>query len=89
MQVEDGQLLVLAGLMRSTTSTGDTGIPYLSRAPVVGALFRSRDVTERQTELVMFLRPTVMRERRDVDAVAEDMLQRLESLGFRRDPETR
>lgn len=88
VQVEDGQLLVLAGLMRSTTSTGDTGIPYLSRAPVVGALFRARDVTERQTELVMFLRPTVMRERRDVDVVAEEMLRRLESLGFRRDAAT-
>lgn len=86
IQVEDGQLIVLGGLLRSTTSLGDTGVPYLSQIPGVGALFRSRDTTRRQTELVMFLRPTVVRARQDIDAVTEELAARLQALGVLREP---
>jgi general secretion pathway protein D len=86
IQVEDGQLIVLGGLLRSSTSTGDTGIPYLSQIPGIGALFRSRDTTRRQTELVMFLRPTVVRSRREIDAVTEELVSRMQALGVPREP---
>lgn len=82
IQVEDGQLVVLGGLLRSTRSLGDTGVPYLSRIPALGALFRSRDTTVRQTELVMFLRPTVVRARPDIDAVTNEMVARLRAQGL-------
>lgn len=82
IQVEDGQLVVLGGLLRSSRSLGDTGVPYLSRIPALGALFRSRDTTQRQTELVMFLRPTVIRARSDIDAISADMVARLQALGL-------
>jgi len=80
IQVEDGQLVVLGGLLRSSRSLGDTGVPYLSRIPALGALFRTRDTTERQTELVMFLRPTVIRARSDIDAITNEMVGRLQAL---------
>jgi len=82
IQVEDGQLVVLGGLLRSSRSLGDTGVPYLSRIPALGALFRTRDTTERQTELVMFLRPTVIRARSDIDAITNEMVARLQVLGL-------
>lgn len=82
IQVDDGQLVVMGGLLRSTRSLGDTGVPYLSRIPAVGALFRSREDTQRQTELVMFLKPTVVRARQDMDAVTDEMLGRLQALGM-------
>lgn len=82
VQVEDGQLIILGGLLRSSRSIGDTGVPYLSRIPGIGALFRSRDTTTRQTELVMFLRPTVVRARSDIDAVTNEVVSRLQSLGM-------
>lgn len=82
IQVEDGQLVVLGGLLRSSRSLGDTGVPYLSRIPALGALFRTRDTTQRQTELVMFLRPTVIRARSDIDAITNDMVRRLQALGL-------
>jgi len=82
IQVEDGQLIVLGGLLRSSRSVGDGGVPYLGRLPVVGALFRSRDTTDRQTELVMFLRPTVIRARSDIDAITNEMVGRLQGLGL-------
>lgn len=82
IQVEDGQLVVLGGLLRSSRSLGDTGVPYLSRIPALGALFRTRDTTQRQTELVMFLRPTVIRARSDIDAITNEMVGRLQALGL-------
>lgn len=86
IQVDDGQLVVMGGLLRSSRSLGDTGVPYLSRIPAVGALFRSREDTQRQTELVMFLRPTVIRARQDIDAVTGEMLGRLQALGMPVEP---
>ncbi|MNR99301.1 Type II secretion system protein D precursor [compost metagenome] len=86
IQVDDGQLVVMGGLLRSSRSLGDTGVPYLSRIPALGALFRSREDTQRQTELVMFLRPTVIRARRDIDAVTGEMLGRLQALGMPIEP---
>lgn len=82
IQVDNGQLVVLGGLLRSSRSLGDTGVPYLSRVPGLGALFRSRDDIQRQTELVMFLRPTVIRARTDVDAVTNELVDRLQRLGM-------
>jgi general secretion pathway protein D len=75
-------LVVLGGLLRSSRSLGDTGVPYLSRIPALGALFRTRDTTQRQTELVMFLRPTVIRARSDIDAITNEMVGRLQALGL-------
>lgn len=82
VQVEDGQLIVLGGLLRSSRSLGDAGIPYLSRIPGLGAAFRSRDDTQRQTELVMFLRPTVVRASRDIDEITNEMIGRLYAIGL-------
>ena len=84
IQVDDGQVVALGGLMRTTRSLGDTGVPYLRDAPVIGALFRSRDRTTRQTELVVFLKPTLLRGRSDADRMTDEIAARLEALGVRR-----
>jgi general secretion pathway protein D len=85
IQVEDGQVVALGGLLRNTHSVGDTRVPYLGQLPGVGALFRSRDRTVRQTELVVFLKVTLLRGREDADRMTDDIALRLESLGLRRD----
>lgn len=84
IQVDDGQVVALGGLFRNSRSLGDTGVPILGRAPVVGALFRSRARTSRQTELVVFLKPTLVRGRDDADRMTDEIALRLEALGLRR-----
>jgi general secretion pathway protein D len=84
IQVEDGQVVALGGLFRDVRSVGDTGVPYLSRAPVIGSLFRSRDTSTRQTELVIFLRTTLVRSRSDADRVTDEIGSRLDRLSPRR-----
>ena len=58
--VEDGQSLLIGGIIRTDKSKGYTGIPFLSRIPLLGYLFRaSSDVLERN-ELVMLVTPHVI-----------------------------
>jgi general secretion pathway protein D len=61
LEVADGQTVVIGGLMQDRTSKQTDGVPYLSRIPLVGDLFSFRNDQVQKSELVLFLRPTVIR----------------------------
>lgn len=61
LEVADGQTVVIGGLMQDTSQKKTDGVPYLSRLPGVGNLFSYRDDEVIKSELVLFLRPTVIR----------------------------
>jgi len=61
LQVRDGQTVVLGGLMQNKTDKNTKGIPFLSNLPLVGNLFSYRNDGFSKTELVIFLRPLVVR----------------------------
>lgn len=56
------QTIALSGLIKSEDSRSHEGIPFLSRLPVLGALFSSRDFKENRSELVIFVRPSILEE---------------------------
>ena len=60
LQVGSGQTVILGGLMQDDSSRTRDGIPGLSRPEGVGALFGQHERNVQQTELVIFLRPTVI-----------------------------
>ena len=60
--VDDGQILVLGGLIEDTFRTNNSKVPLLGDIPYLGALFRSEDRTKVRTNLMVFLRPTVLRD---------------------------
>ncbi|MFH1216381.1 MAG: pilus (MSHA type) biogenesis protein MshL [Pseudomonadota bacterium] len=62
LKVASGQIAVLGGLMQDSVQKGTAGIPLLSRVPVLGNLFSYRDDTASKTELVIFLRPMIVRQ---------------------------
>lgn len=62
LKVPSGQIAVLGGLMQDTVQKGTTGLPLLSRVPLLGNLFSYRDDTASKTELVIFLRPMIVRQ---------------------------
>lgn len=84
IQVQNGQVVALGGLLRNSRSVGDTRVPLLGEVPGLGALFRSRDQTVRQTELVVFLKVTLVRGREDADQMTDDIARRFEALGIGR-----
>ena len=61
LQVSDGQMVVMGGLMQNKIDKNSAGVPVLSSLPVVGHLFSYRDDEFSKTELVIFLRPTVIK----------------------------
>ena len=78
--VQDGQTVALGGLIRDTRTKGQTGLPYISRIPVVGALFGRHDDTEIRTELLVLLKPRVVRTVDDSDAITEELRTRIRSV---------
>ena len=62
LRLNDGEIAVLGGLMQNDDRSHDNAIPGLSRIPLLGEVFRTRQRESRKTELVIFLRPTIVRE---------------------------
>jgi len=62
LRVQNGNIAVMGGLMEDHLQNSDKSTPGLGRIPVIGELFNQRDDTARKTELVIFLRPTIIRD---------------------------
>ncbi len=60
LQVRSGQTVVLGGLIQDDTDNARDGLPVLSRPEGIGAVFGQHERKNSQTELVIFLRPTVV-----------------------------
>jgi general secretion pathway protein D len=70
--VDDGAILVLGGLIEDRFEDNRSQIPLLGDIPVLGALFRSESRTKRRTNLMVFLRPVVMRSAEDASKLSVD-----------------
>ena len=71
--VDDGQIIVLGGLMEDSYTDSRSKVPLLGDVPGIGQLFRSENRSRRKTNLMVFLRPVVMR---DQDAASKFSLDR-------------
>ncbi|MES0874403.1 type II secretion system secretin GspD [Sinimarinibacterium thermocellulolyticum] len=65
--VENGQILVVAGLMDDQINDQQRGVPFLSDIPLLGALFKYRSIDKTKRNLMLFIRPSVLRKREDGD----------------------
>lgn len=61
LRMHHGQIAVLGGLMQNSAEGNNSSIPGASAAPLIGEAFRSRSRVYSKTELVIFLRPTIVR----------------------------
>ncbi len=60
--VDDGQIIVLGGLIEDTITVDKSQVPLLGDIPYLGALFRSESRSKKRTNQMVFLRPVVMRD---------------------------
>jgi general secretion pathway protein D len=60
--VDDGEILVLGGLLEDVLRESDQRVPVLGSIPVLGVLFRSRKTEKLKTNLMIFIRPTILRD---------------------------
>ncbi|MDT0618666.1 type II secretion system secretin GspD [Salinisphaera sp. P385] len=61
VEVENGQILVLGGLIDDNLTESEQKVPILGDIPLLGALFRSREVERSKRNLLNFIRPTILR----------------------------
>lgn len=83
VSVLDGQTVLLGGLISETQERGKDGIPFLSRLKHVGSLFGSKNRSNARTELLIMIRPMVIRDSRDAQSVAEELQARMWGMGSR------
>ncbi|MGF6694734.1 type II secretion system secretin GspD [Pseudomonas sp. D(2018)] len=67
---EDGQVIVLGGLIQDDITQTDSKVPLLGDIPILGRLFRSTRDTHVKRNLMVFLRPTVVRDRAGIAALS-------------------
>jgi general secretion pathway protein D len=81
--VDDGQMLVLGGLMQDSYTDSAFKVPYLSNIPYLGALFRSDAKTREKSNLMVFLRPKIVKDENELknlsDSSFDSMNQRREN----------
>jgi general secretion pathway protein D len=82
--VQNGETLVLGGLIRENNGNAQGGIPFLHRLPIIGPLFGSTDITMKRTELVILITPRVVRTQQDTRVVTDEFRRKL--TGMYEDP---
>jgi general secretion pathway protein D len=84
--VDDGQILVLGGLIEDRFVTSRSKVPLLGDIPGIGALFRSESRERRRTNLMVFLRPVVMRDADSANRFSVDRYEMLRGVQERAQP---
>ncbi|BAO80241.1 type II secretory pathway, component PulD [Serpentinimonas raichei] len=70
--VDDGAVIVLGGLLQDEYGAAQDQVPGLSQLPLLGSLFRSERRNRNKTNLMVFLRPVILRDQRASDALSQD-----------------
>jgi general secretion pathway protein D len=73
ISVVSGQTVLLAGMIQDNLTKSRQGVPILNQLPYVGAAFGTTGKTDVRTELIMFIRPTIIRDGADASMVAEEL----------------
>jgi len=63
VELRDGQSFAIAGLLNTMGQEDKAAIPFLSRIPVIGNLFKSRLRSYNKTELLVFITPKIVTDR--------------------------
>jgi general secretion pathway protein D len=69
--IEDGGIIVLGGLMSDTVTESEDRVPGLGAIPIIGNLFKSRSGSRQKKNLVVFIRPRIMRDADTTESTSE------------------
>ncbi|MDP9009648.1 MAG: type II secretion system secretin GspD [Pseudomonadota bacterium] len=69
--IEDGGIIVLGGLMSDTVTQSEDRVPGLGAIPIIGNLFKSRSGSRQKKNLLVFIRPRIMRDADATESTSE------------------
>lgn len=78
--VHDGESLALGGLIGDSRNITSRGVPYLSKIPLLGEAFKSKDRKVARTELLVLITPRVVRDRNEARQVTDEFRDKLEAI---------
>jgi len=81
VRVQDGNIVALGGLMKVDVANDRSGIPLLQDIPGVGGLFGNTTRTRTKRELVILLKPTIIKSERDWEEGIQQTRDRIQNLG--------
>lgn len=79
VSVKDGELVVLGGLQSLERSDGESHLPFLGKIPVLGNVFTRRSKGTTRSELLIFIRPTIVRDTDQAHADARNLVDVLQA----------
>ena len=75
IRAQDGQVVIIGGLMQNSTRNEDASVPLLGDIPVIGNLFKHKQKAYKKSELVILLRPVIVKD----DTQWSDKLKQIKS----------
>jgi general secretion pathway protein D len=76
--VNDGESLALGGLIQEKNTLGRSQVPVLGDIPIIGNAFKNKTDTITRTELVIFIKPTVVRNIEEARSVTDEFRRKLD-----------
>ena len=77
--VDDGQMIVLGGLITDEYGDSTSGIPFLSSIPIIGNLFRYDNKKRIKSNLLVFIRPYVLRDKDENEQMTKNRLDLMQT----------
>jgi general secretion pathway protein D len=78
--VRSGETIVLAGLIKTEQGKGSSGMPYLSRIPVLGGLFGAQNQSNNREEVIVLITPTIVRDPDEARRMTDEYSERFRAL---------
>lgn len=75
--VRSNESVVLGGLIRENARSGSSGLPFLHKIPIFGALFGTNTTGDERTELLVIITPRVLNNEAELRAVSQEMRSRI------------
>jgi general secretion pathway protein D len=82
--VQDGDSVALGGLIQDNININSSGVPFVSKIPLIGEAFKSKRNTKQRTELLILITPRIARNRAESAQVTEEFRSRLRSIELER-----
>ncbi len=73
-------MIVIGGLIESSRKRDKAGLPFLSRIPILGALFGYHDYQDKKTELILLMIPHIITDQIQSRAVTQEFRDKLEGI---------
>jgi general secretion pathway protein D len=78
--IRSGDTVMLAGLISDSAENGSSGVPYLSRIPVIGSLFGTRTANTGRNEVIVLLTPTIVRDPEEARTLTDEYTRQFRAM---------